>query len=87
MLVSYTDSSQLQSDLYWTRAFVGADDNDDLLEVGERVEITVSLKGLDQATPLVKNTEFTLEIKPSEGSVLIVQRTTPGQISTVMNLK
>lgn len=87
VLVSYTDDFQLKNDLYWTKAFVGADDSDDQLEEGERVEITVSLLGLDQATPLVKSTEFTLEIKPSEGSVLVIQRQTPGQISTVMNLK
>ena len=87
VLVSYIDAVQQKNDLYWTKAFVGADDSDDLLEEGERVEITIDLKGLDQATPLIKDKEFTLEIKPSEGSVLVIQRTTPAQISTIMNLK
>ena len=87
LLVSYNDDVQLKSDLYWTKAFVGADDSDDLLEQGERVELTISLKGLDQATPLAKSKRFTLEIRPSEGSVLVIHGTTPDQISTVMNLR
>ena len=87
VLVSYNDDVQLKSDMYWTKNFVGADDGDDLMEEGERVEITINLLGLDQATPLLKSTQFTLEIKPASGSVLVIQRTTPDQISTVMNLK
>lgn len=87
VIVAYNDDTQLKNDLYWTKAFVGADDGDDQLEQNERVEMTIQLKGLDQATPLVRDSEFTLEIKPSEGSVLVIQRTTPPQISTVMNLR
>ena len=87
VLISYNDDVQLKSDMYWTKQFVGADDGDDLMEEGERVELTISLQGLDQATPLVKGTQFTLEVKPASGSVLVIQRTTPDQISTVMNLK
>ena len=49
--------------------------------------MTINLQGLDQATPLLKSKEFTLEVKPASGSVLVIQRTTPDQISTVMNLK
>ena len=86
VIVTYTDDVQLKNDLYWTKSFVGADDGDDLLEQDERVELTIVLKGLDSATPLVKSKEFTLEIKASEGSVLVIQRTSPDQISTVMNL-
>ncbi|MCI0770670.1 MAG: hypothetical protein J4O08_01700 [Chloroflexi bacterium] len=87
VLISYNDNFQLRSDMYWTKQFVGADDGDDLMEEGERVELTISMQGLDQATPLGKSTQFTLEVKPASGSVLVIQRTTPDQISTVMNLK
>ncbi len=87
VLVSYNDDVQLKSDMYWTKSFVGADDGDHLMEEGERVEITIYLLGLNQATPLLKSTQFTLEIKPESGAVLVIQRTTPDQISTVMNLK
>ena len=57
------------------------------MEVGERAELTVSMIGLNQANPLVHGIKFTLEVKPAEGSVLIIQRTTPDRINTVMNLK
>ena len=87
VLVSYNDDVQLKSDVYWSKSFVGADDGDDLMEEGERVEMTIYLLGLDQATPLLKGAKFTMEIKPASGSVLVLQRTMPDQISTIMNLK
>ena len=86
VIVAYTDDAQLKNDLYWSKTFIGVDDEDDLLEEGERVELTIALGALDQATPLVKNSDFTLEIKPSEGAVLVVQRSTPARIDTVMNM-
>ena len=87
VIISYSDEDQQKNDLYWIMAFVGADDGDDQLETGERVELTIFLKGLNQATPLVKDTQFTLEIMPSESSVLVIQRTAPQEISAVMNLR
>ena len=87
LIVTYSDANQLKNDLYWTKTFIGSNDSDDLLEVGERVELTVQTKALDQATPLTRETKFTLEVKPTEGSVLVIQRRTPDKIDTVMNLK
>ena len=87
LLVSYSDDSQLKNDLYWESTFVGVSDDDNLLEEGERGELTVHLSGLDQATPLVKNQVFTLEIKPAVGSTLVIERTAPAKIDTVMNLQ
>jgi flagellin-like protein len=87
VIVSYSDENQLKDDMYWTKNFIGLNDGDDLLEVGERVEVTVSLRALGQATPLVRDTEFTIEVKPNEGSTLAIQRSTPARIDAVMNLK
>ena len=87
VLVTYTDKDQLVNDLFWTKSFIGVSDDDDLLEVGERVELTIQLAGLAQASPLTKNKRFSLEIKPSEGSVLSIQRTLPAQVDTAMNLQ
>ncbi len=87
VLITYNDDVQLVNDLYWTKNFVGAEDGDDLLEQGERVELNIRLGGLDQAKPLRKDTQFTLEVKPSGGSVLIIQRNSPSQITSVMNLR
>jgi len=87
LVIGYTDAFQIKNDLHWTKSFLGNNDADDLLEEGERVELTVQMKGLDQATPLLKNTDFTVEIKPESGSVLVIQRTTPAKVDLVMNLK
>jgi flagellin-like protein len=87
VIISYSDADQLKNDLYWTKNFIGVNDADDLLEEGERVELTVQLKALDQATPLTRNKDFTIEVKPSSGSVLAIQRTSPAKIDTVMNLQ
>ena len=87
LIVNYSDTKQAKSDLYWTKSFVGVDDDDDLIEGNERAEITIQLSGLDQATPLLKNAGFTIEIALSDRSVLLIQRTMPGKIDTSMNLQ
>ena len=87
LIATYSDSKQLVGDAYWTANFVGVNNADDILEVGEKAELTVNLEGLTQLDPLVKDAQFTIEIKPAEGSVLVVQRRMPGKIDTVMNLK
>ena len=56
----------------------------DLVEPGEQVEITVTLTNL---TPLLgKKTEFTIQVKPSVGAVVIVNRTLPKELKGVMSL-
>ena len=87
LTVHYSDENQSKQDVYWTKNFLGISDDDDLLEEGERVELTISLAALDQATPLVEDQEFSVEIKPGEGSSLFLTRKTPSRIQTAMNLK
>ncbi len=87
LITTYSDSKQLVGDVYWTSNFVGVSDDDEILEVGEKAELTVQLEGLTQLDPLVKDNQFTIEVKPAEGAVLVVQRKMPGKIDTVMNLK
>ena len=87
LVLTYTDKNQVVSDIYWTKTFVGEDDGDDLLEVGEKGKLTVTLTALANDKALVKDLTFSLELKPAEGSVLVLQRTMPSQIDTVMNLK
>ncbi len=56
----------------------------DLVEAGEQVEITVTLTNL---TPLLgKGTEFTIQVKPSKGAVVIVNRTLPKELKGIMDL-
>ena len=86
LIVTYTDNKQLVRDVYWTQVFVGDNDGDNLLEAGEKAEVTVTLKGLYNSTPVVKDTKFDLELRPEDGGVVVVERTMPDNIDAVMNL-
>ena len=89
-IVAYNDKNQSIPDVTWSRTFLGDNDGDNLLEVGERAELTIQVaRAINTSgnTNLVTDQEFTLEVKPPKGAVLIVQRTTPSAIDPVMDLK
>jgi flagellin FlaB len=85
-VISYTDKEQVIRDLYWTGRFVGTNDSDELLEPGESYALTIQLAALADNTPLIVDTDFTLELNGEFGAVMIVTRRTPSVIDTVMNL-
>ena len=84
MVITYLDKNQRLEDVAWTKTQVGRGDGDDLLESGEKFEITVQLTGLSIA--LGADDRFTLEIKPEKGSSMIIERTIPAKVDPVMNL-
>ena len=87
MILSYLDEDQRLADVTWTKSQLAFGDGDDLLEPGEQIEITVDLTAVDGGSyALEKDTEFTLELKPSEGSSLIITRLTPHRINTITDL-
>ena len=86
LIINYTDSNQHVSDIYWTKIFIGENDGDNLLESGEKVEVTVTLSGLANVNPVVKDTRFDVEIRPQDGGVMVIQRSMPDAIDDVMNL-
>jgi flagellin FlaB len=83
-VVSYIDQAVFVSDLtYTTEVVVG--DSDNLLEPGELFEITVT--GIDAVAQAEAGDTFALQVQPSSGAVLTIQRTLPGGIDdTVINL-
>jgi flagellin FlaB len=86
MVVSYLDEGQRFVDVAWTATELGYGDGDDLLEAGEQMEIELDLAAVDAGTSLVKDTEFTVELKPAEGGSLVISRLTPHRIDTVNDL-
>jgi len=83
--ITYIDSVQTRNllDAEWTATWlVGGTGN--LLDSGERVEIEVDLTGL--TSDLGASTEFTIQVKPTKGGILVVNRTTPAALSTVVDL-
>ena len=83
-IVSYIDKNQEVTDIAWTQSQLGQGDDDDLLEFGEKYEITVNVANL--ATRLNANDTFTLEMKPARGASLIIERSTPAVIDKVNDL-
>jgi len=85
-VISYSDENQYVSELTgWSITQLAEADTDNLLEIGEQFMVTVDLSGL--TTALGVNTVFTLEIKPPHGATIVVNRRTPAEIDTVMDLK
>ena len=85
-VVTYNDDNQIAKDVYWSQVFIGDNDGDNLLESGEKAELTITFKGLASSTPVVKDTTFDVELRPEDGGVVVVERTMPDRIDAVMNL-
>jgi archaeal flagellin FlaB len=84
VVMDYRDDAQRETNLPWTLTWSVQQDSDNLLEPGELAEITVDLSGLDSSLGI--NTLFAVEIKPPQGGVIVLERTTPAYIDSVMDL-
>jgi flagellin FlaB len=81
VVIDYRDASASHANVTWTVNWL-VGDGDDLLENGELAEITV-----DTSTySLGANAPFTVEVKPSLGGTMIIARTTPAGLDTVVDL-
>jgi flagellin FlaB len=98
--ISYNDLNTTVANCAWTLSWVGKHNDDYLLEDNEKAVITVWLHTYngsvwaDGDTPPFLGTDdvstdhnFTLEVKPPNGAVLTIERTTPASLDTVMDLK
>ena len=91
VVISYLDRTAYDNELNWEMAWIvggtqSGGDSDDLLERGELAEITIVLNALTNDVTLGDNTEFRLDVKPPQGGVLPLLRTTPASLDTVMSL-
>jgi archaeal flagellin FlaB len=90
--ISMSDKNQRVDNLAWTRAAVGIDNSNNLLEPNEQFEITIggaSGNGdlVDAlTTDLVANSTFLVEIKTAKGAVMSFERTLPGYINLINDL-
>ena len=84
VVISYSDQTQRIDDINWSFTPLGKDDGDSLLEPGEQFEITVDLSAMDG--DIVTYTTFMIEVKPPNGSVLMIEKTTGGIVDDIMIL-
>ena len=86
VVMSFLDDAVYNNELDWRMSWVTRGDSDDLLEQGELAEIQVVLNSAGNGITLGQNTEFKLEVKPPQGGVLPILRTTPPSLDSVMSL-
>ena len=67
---------------FWSTSWVT--DSGDLVDPGERVYVTVNLANMTPVLGLEK--EFTIQVKPNKGVVVIVNRITPVELKANMFL-
>ena len=97
VVLNYIDQNQKVTNLYWTVTKLGKDDGDNLLETNEKFQVVVgstnngtsggNLIDALSADYLGINTTFNLEVVTPVGAVLVIERTTPAYIDTIMNLR
>ena len=80
-VLTYIDQSNYQPNMTWSKSWVGYNDGDDLLEVGEKARIEVDVSSLS----LGVNTQFSMEFKPPVGATIAFERTTPARIDDYMD--
>jgi flagellin FlaB len=84
-VISYQDENENVNNVTYTTAVVTGD-SDFMLEQGELLEVSVDLTAYPTIV-IGTNKTFTFEVKPPQGSYLVIQRTTPASINqSVLNL-
>jgi flagellin FlaB len=81
VVIDYRDADVNETNIAWTVDWL-VGDADNLMEAGELAEITVDVT----AQTLGANEPFALEVKPPLGGTMIIARTTPAGLDTVVDL-
>ena len=93
LAINYIDEDERVPAIGWAFTWINAEGGaltptNALLEPGELVEVTVdvTVAGGDVTTPPVANDRVTLEVVPPSGGTLLISRTMPPEILSVMDL-
>ncbi len=82
-ILTYIDDDQSVNSSSWAATWLAG--SGPLVNPGETVEIDVDVSGL--ATKLGAGKEFTVQLKPTVGAVVVVSRKTPAELTQVMDLQ
>ena len=93
-VISLTTAEHYFNNINWTKVDIGQSDNDALLEAGEQMEITIDIKTLKDASTgntlavpdIGANDWFNLQVKPTQGSTMTIQRTMPAGLDPIMDM-
>lgn len=84
VVISYHDNSRYVTSTNWTLEKVSTVNDDNLLDVRELFLVTVDLSSI--SSNITSYDTISLEVKPPQGAVLIVERTIPARTSEIVNL-
>jgi flagellin FlaB len=82
VVIDYRDAEVNETNIDWAIDWLVRGDTDNLLEPGELAEVTI----VTSTYSLGANQPFTVEVKPSLGGTMIIARTTPAGLDTVVDL-
>ena len=82
VIISYTDAQTMIPVVPWTLQKLATVNSDDLLDENELFMLKLDMTSTN-ITPYHK---FTLELKPTAGPVLSIERTIPGRVDQYVNL-
>jgi flagellin FlaB len=81
VVIDYRDSDTNATNIAWTVNWL-VGDGDNLMEAGELAELVIDVTAQD----LGANMYFVLEVKPSLGGTMVIARTTPAGLDTVVDM-
>ena len=84
VVIDYRDATVNETNITWVATWPVAGDGDTLLEPGELAEIAIDVSAL--TATLGANQPFALEVKPPLGGTMIIARTMPAGLDTVVDL-
>jgi archaeal flagellin FlaB len=89
--ISYADDYQIYNSVNWTMTMINAGNGDNLLDKNELFLLTIDLGVVADgaATPAEEPGayhKFTLEIKPPVGAVLVLEKTIPARVNSIVTL-
>jgi archaeal flagellin FlaB len=92
-ILSLTTAEAYFNNIPWKCSSIGTSDGDNLLEPGEQMEIVIDLTGAWTANettgawaPIGVNDWFNIQVKPTQGSTMTVQRTLPAGLDPIMDM-
>jgi flagellin FlaB len=85
VVISYHDEDNMIPSVNWTVERLTSLNDDYILDPNELFEVTVNLANTGNVS-IGPYHRFTLEIKPPDGPVLSIERTTPPRVSQYINL-
>jgi archaeal flagellin FlaB len=89
--ISYADDYQIYNSVNWTLTKINAGNGDNLLDKNELFLLTIDLGCVADGAALPAEQpgayhKFNLEIKPPSGAVLVLERTIPARVNSIVSL-